>query len=262
MANLAVKTGFNTNLFLETDTVGKRILAFGIDLLAIGAYGFIASRFLLIFGLNLGADMMRVYWGWISLLSLPVLFYTLISESLSGGYTLGKFIAKIKVVKINGFQPTFVDFFIRWIFRLIDIYIFILVAALSKNLILQVLSVYTIGLVGLLMITRGKRAQRLGDLIAGTTVVRVNQVKKINITIIQNIREDYAPTYSQVLKLSDNDARIIKETYETAVQTSNEVLIGQLVIKMEKVMNVKKEGSDREFIQTVLKDFNYYTQKL
>lgn len=266
MANLIVKTTFNTKLNLDTDSLAKRIFAFAIDFGVIFLYIIFISWVMSWFDIDLGgtfkADADRIAWGWISLLSLPILFYTLFSEVISGGYTLGKYAVGTKVVKISGFQPTFVDFFIRWIFRMVDIYFFLIISIVAGGAISRIFSVYTIGLVGIIVITRSKRGQRLGDVVAGTSVIKSKVQHSMNITILKELSADYKPLYTQVLKLSDNDARIIKETYESARKMNDYKLIRKLVVKLETVMNIKNESDPNVFIERVLKDFNYYTQNM
>ena len=66
-----------------------------------------------------------------------------------------------------------------------------------------------------------------------------------------------------VIKLSDNDARIIKETYQAALKTSDYEIINKLTSKIEAVTGIKNDlDSKKEFIQTILKDYNYYTQNM
>ena len=266
MANLSVKTTFNTKLNLDTDSLAKRIFAFVIDFAVIIAYMFIISLVMAFFNVDMWdafeEDADRIYWGWTSLLSLPILFYTLLSEVVSGGYTIGKYAVGTKVVKIDGFQPTFVDFFIRWIFRMVDIYFFFILSIVLGDNFSRVFSIYTIGLVGIIAITRSKKGQRLGDMVAGTSVIKSKVKHHMNITILKELSADYKPYYSQVLKLSDNDARIIKETYESARKINDYKLIRKLVVKLETVMNVKNETEPNVFIERVLKDFNYYTQNM
>ncbi|MFT6177035.1 MAG: putative RDD family membrane protein YckC [Bacteroidia bacterium] len=266
MANLSVKTTFNTKLNLDTDSLAKRIFAYAIDIVVLLVYWLLLLLFFSLFNVDLGdaykGDSDRIAWGWISLLSLPILFYTLFSEVVSGGYTIGKYAVGAKVIKINGFQPTFVDFFIRWIFRMVDIYFFFIVAIIFGGELSTIFSVYTIGLVGLMAISRSKSGQRIGDKIAGTAVIKSKVKHSMNITILKELSADYKPTFTQVIKLSDNDARIIKETYENAKRMNNTKLISKLVEKLEGVMNIKNTMDQRVFIETVLKDFNYYTQNM
>jgi uncharacterized RDD family membrane protein YckC len=266
MAKLNVKTNFNTKLSFDTDTLGKRIGAYFIDLAIMLVYIFmviyIFSKFDMDIADELEQDSGRISWGLISVLTLPIIFYTLVSETLSGGYTIGKFLLKLKVVKIDGFQPSFVEFFVRWIFRMVDIYFITIVAISFGSFVGQFMSVYMLGLVAIITIAKNKKGQRIGDLVAGTAVIQSKVKQSINITILKEVSNDYVPQFSQVLKLSDNDARIIKETYENAVKVNDTQLINKLVAKLESVMNIKSTMSPRLFISTVLKDFNYYTQNM
>ena len=118
------------------------------------------------------------------------------------------------------------------------------------------------GLVAFFLIIRTKNAQRLGDIVAGTTVLKLREKHSIDITILEEIKETYVPRYSQVMRLTDNDARIIKDTFVIARKNRDYTTLKRLRNKLENVMDVKADQSDVEFIDTVMKDFNYYTQKL
>ena len=264
MAKVKVKTSFNTILTFDSGIHGKRILAYFIDLAIIILYIILSIWVSSMFDLRIYEleDGDRISWGITSLLSIPVVFYTLISEMLSGGYTIGKYAVRIKVVKLDGFQPSFVEFFIRWIFRLVDIYFVLLIAILISNYFVLFLSVYVTGLVGFIFIVRSENSQRIGDKVAGTVVIRSKQKQSINITILQDLKDNYVPVFKQVIRFSDNDARIIKETYQNAIRHRDAELMKKLVIKIEGIMDVKSEMRPRKFVETVLKDFNYYTQKM
>jgi uncharacterized RDD family membrane protein YckC len=266
MANLNVKTSFNTILNLNSDAVAKRILAYFIDFGVMLLYVYLVIKLLATFNLEVGDmfadDADRIYWGYSSILTLPLLFYTLISEVVSGGYTIGKYLTKLKVVKIDGFQPTFVDFFTRWIFRIVDIYPFVIFGLIFGNFLAQFFTIYTWGLMAVISIVRSKLGQRLGDRVAGTSVIRAKQQQSINITILEELEEAYKPVYAQVINLSDNDARIIKETYQNAKRLGDKQLIDKLVLKLESVMKIKSDKKPNDFIEIVLKDFNYYTQNM
>ena len=84
--------------------------------------------------------------------ALPYVFYTLILESVFEGQTVGKKLLKIKVVKIDGYQATFADYLIRWFMRIIDMWLLYCVVALIS-------------------VASSKKGQRLGDMVAGTSVI-------------------------------------------------------------------------------------------
>ena len=107
------------------------------------------------------------------------------------------------------------------------------------------------------------KVQRLGDMAAGTAVITLKNDVTINSTILVNINEGYVPTYPLVIKLSDNDMRIIKETFQIARPNGDFETIRKLCMKIEMVMGIKNQsGIDADFIQTILKDYNFYTQNM
>ena len=178
-------------------------------------------------------------------------------------------ICKIRVVKLNGYKAGFTEYFTLWIFGFVNFWtgsfmqlLFIPVFGLDTAMILAAMMTMMTGIVAFISIIRTRNSQRLGDIVAGTTVLKLREKHSIDITILEEIQETYIPKYSQVMKLSDNDARIIKDTFVIARKNRDYVTLRRLRSRLEEVMDVKGEQSDVEFIDRVMKDFNYYTQKL
>ncbi len=101
--------------------------------------------------------------------------------------------------------------------------------------------------------------QRLGDMAAGTAVISLKNDINISHTILENISKDYQPVYAQVVRFSDNDMRIIKETYLSARKNNDYQTMRKLIEKIEQVSGIKQEGHDAKFISTVIRDYNYFT---
>jgi len=247
MSELSINTTQNVNINFTVASVGHRILAYLLDLVVKAAYVIVVFYlFFYLLGLNNFMDGMD-YWSRMAIIVLfyfPVIFYTLILESLLEGQTLGKKLLKIKVVKIDGYQASFGDYLMRWIFRIVDVN-------------------FSVGVVGLISIIVSDKSQRLGDMTAGTSVITLKNNININHTILEEIDTDYVPTYPLVIKLSDNDARIIKETFHTARHNRDYQVIYKLRSKVEQVTGIKNQsGNDEDFIKTILKDYNFYTQKM
>jgi hypothetical protein len=71
------------------------------------------------------------------------------------------------------------------------------------------------------------------------------------------------PVYPLVIRLSDNDVRIIKETYDTSYRAADFEMIGKLQDKIEKVTGIKSVSANATaFVETVLNDYNYYTRNM
>ncbi len=238
MSELQINTTQNVKINFTAAGAGERLLSFIIDTL-------IKLGYITILNMSVGAFQDMDQWSQVglnTLLGLPVVFYTLVLEALMEGQTIGKRIMKIKVVKIDGYQASLSDYMVRWFFRIVDIYI--------------------LGL-GFFVILFSKRSQRLGDMAAGTSVIMLKDKVNISHTILEDLHEDYKPTYPAVIKLSDNDARIIKDTFTTAKLASDYQTLIKLRNKITEVIGVTAiNGNDIQFIDTILKDYNYYTQSM
>lgn len=248
MSELTINTTQNVNINFKAASVGERILASFIDIVIKLAYVLVISYvFLNMLGLSSYIDNADPWSGItvIIVLFFPVFVYSLVLESIFEGQTIGKKLIKIKVVKLDGYQAGFGDYLIRWIFRSIE-----------NNLMG--------GIIGLIAMVSSKKVQRFGDMAAGTAVITLKNSITISNTILEEIGNEYVPTYAMVIKLSDNDMRIIKETFNNAVAQDDYELINKLKEKIEKVTGIKKmeTTNNREFIRTILKDYNYYTQNM
>ncbi|NOY47901.1 MAG: RDD family protein [Chlorobi bacterium] len=248
MVELQINTTQNVNINFTAASVGERILAYVIDWIIKIAYAIVIYQ--IMFKLFKIDDLVKDMDNWSQLaiyvvFYLPAIFYTLIFETILDGQTIGKRILKIKVVKIDGYQASLSDFVIRWFFRIID---------------LNMMS----GVVALVAIITSPKNQRLGDMTAGTSVIALKNRVNINHTILEDLKTDYIPTYPNVIKLSDNDARIIKDTFTTAKITRDYQTLIKLRNKIKEVVEIKevKQSNDVEFIGTILKDYNYYTQNM
>ena len=246
MSELSINTTQNVRINFTAASVGHRILAFGVDLLIIIAY-FVAIG--LIFEFTGLGDKLSNAGKWtimavIAVVWLPAMFYSFFFESIFEGQSPGKKLLKIKVVKIDGYQASLGDYMIRWLFRIIDI-------------------VMSWGIIGFVAMIMNKNYQRLGDMAAGTAVISLRNNVTINSTILEEIEEAYVPTYPLVIKLSDNDVRIIKEHFTRAKVQQDLEMLRKLRDKIESVTGIKNQsGNSADFIKTVLKDYNFYTQNM
>jgi uncharacterized RDD family membrane protein YckC len=246
MSELSINTTQNVTINFTAASIGHRILAFGVDLLIMIAYLITIFSVMAYSGLS---DVMSKMDGWSqmavqSVLFLPVMFYSLIFETFFEGQSLGKKLVRIKVVKIEGYQASFGDYLIRWLFRMIDI-------------------VISSGVIGFISIVMNKKAQRLGDMAAGTSVITLRNNVNISSTILEEINEDYKPLYPLVIKLSDNDVRIIKENFIRAKAGNDYELLVNLATKIETVTGIKNQSDNHiDFINTIMKDYNFYTQSM
>ncbi len=244
MSKLYITTTQNVPLFFTPASIGERMLGYIIDMIVKASY-VISLYYLFRYLKLLDVFINMETWGQIALflaIYSPVAFYSLVSESLMEGRTLGKMVVKTRVVKIDGYHASFTDYFTRWIFRLVDI---------------------DMGFVpGVLFMLFTRHTQRLGDLAAGTAVISEKSKYNLSHTILADINGDYEPYFSrtQMLQFNDNDMRIIKENALYAIQNRDAALMERLTTKIEEVIRIKhKFPTQEKFIRKVIEDYNYYT---
>ncbi len=239
MNNLQINTTQNVNLSYTIVSIGERILAFFVDVFILYLYSVLVEL--------AGDAIGYVYedrWtqrGLIAFLFLPAMTYSLLMHSLFNGRTVGKMLMKMRVVRLDGSPVHWSSYLVRWMLRLVDIWVFI-------------------GAVGLLGILFSERRQRVGDAAAGTVVISTKIKTKVSHTILEEITEDYRPTFTNVTLLTDKDVRLIKEIYQIAIKSNDFKTLKALRKKVEGILKNNSELYDKQYISTVLKDYNFYTQ--
>jgi len=233
MENIRIQTTQNVDIEYELASIGDRILATLLDYLF-----FIAYFLLILVVASLTTWVFVESIAILSLLFLPILFYDLACETFFQGKSFGKMIMKIKVVKTDGTQANFGAYLLRWLLRIIDMRLF--------N-----------GAIALITILINGKGQRIGDLAAGTTVIKIKQNKKLSDTIFNKLDSGYILTFTEVSKLSDNDVAIIKEVMKVCVQSNNYEAINKLVSKTKETMGVTSGMPHLQFLNTIISDYNY-----
>ncbi len=259
MSDIQITTSQNVSVNFHLGSVGHRIGAYLIDFLIKCAYMFVVGLTIERYFSGDLEDMLFLF------LFMPVYFYTLISEIVTGGQTLGKMILGIKVVKLDGYSAGAKEFFLRWVLNDVWLFLSLSVVAYSFTGDWEVwLTLFPlIFLTDFIVLVVNKNNQRIGDIFAGTTTVTIRNRTPITQTILEDLSEGYQPTYPQVVKLTDGDARIIKEAFKTARRLNDKETLKRLRDRIEKVIEVQDENkTDIQFIAIVMKDFNYYTQDM
>lgn len=246
MTEITINTAQNVAINFKPASLGERMLAFFLDMLIKTAY--VMAVFFLIYEIFQWGSYLNYLDNWernviqFGIYS-PVIFYTLFFESWTDGQTPGKKIMKIRVVKLEGYQARFSDYFSRWISRLVDVYLFM-------------------GLPGILFIIFSEKSQRLGDIVTGATVISLKSNVVLNHRFLDDLSNEYQVSFPTVVRLSDYDMNIIKKAYKTAVIQNNQEMLSALIQKIEQVTAIKNQHlSPHQFIQTVMNDFNHLTSK-
>ena len=223
-------TGQYVNIQPTVASVGDRIFAQIIDWVVMLAY--IVLVVWLVTSLDIGNE-----WYIITFLALVPLFYTLLFEIFNQGQSLGKMAMKMQVVKLDGTMPTLGSYLMRWLLYLID------GPATS--------------FMGLLAMILSRNNQRLGDMAAGTVVIKKEKYKKIQVSLDEYdyLMQNYRPRYPQAADLSLEQVEIITRT----VGIKDLRQMAELSRKVRQKLGVeRKEKDDAAFLQRIVRDYQYY----
>ena len=242
MQSIEIQTAQNVNIEYPVASVGDRIVAAIIDQLIMIGY-LIAVIFFYIWLLNVTEGSPFYYpVAYFVILFLPLFFYHLLCETFLNGQSFGKKIMKMRVVKLDGSQAGVGSYFLRWILAPIDLY-------------------FTYGSVGLVTMLINGKGQRLGDLAANTTVVKLKAEARLDDTILRATPVNYEVKFPQVTALTDKDISIVKAILDMNYKNPDVMMYERMLQKakeaVERKTGISSTLSPIIFLDNVLKDYNY-----
>ena len=230
MQIIRVRTTQNVFIDYPVGSVGDRILAYLLDRLILIIYSVAA---LAVF---VKLDNEPSYL-WLIVFGVPWLFYSVLFEIFMNGQTPGKKVLKIKVVRLDGTPATIGDYILRWIFAFVDIFI------LS-------------GAVAVVMVAMGGKGQRLGDVVAGTAVVKLSEHEHVSSQkVFVEAEENYTPVFSQVVNLSDHDIALIQRALEANRDQGNIQPVMVITDKIKSLLKIESDMPPVKFLYTIIKDY-------
>jgi uncharacterized RDD family membrane protein YckC len=246
MEKIKIATSFNIELEFETPEFHKRLFAWFIDFFILIVYYIIISNVLQsIAGRHKSANNDFPFWYNLSalylLLFVPILIYHLFFEVVMNGQSIGKKLMSIRVIGESGGRPALHQYLIRWLLRPCDFFFF--------------------GLVGLLTVLNSKKNQRLGDMASGTLVIKTKIQTDIDDLVFLELNEDYKPKFKEVMLLSDRDMNTIKGVLNNCRRYKTFDVAARMSEKNRSVLNIADYQEPEEFLETLLKDYNYYSNE-
>lgn len=240
MNQFDIETSRHVRLTYVPASVLQRIFGWLIDASLYVTYLIAAFWTLGIFFTSSGAIPQEI--GWVSYLIVftPYFLYFPLMETAWNGRTIGKKVVGIRVVRVDGSRVSFGSYLVRWLFRFIEI-------------------TGTGGVVAILTILINGKGQRLGDIVAKTTVIHEEDLSLSQRDLTQHMDQNHSIVFRNAAELDDQDIRVIKEVLYTSSQYSDEVR--RKMLHRTRTLIEKKTGETdsslnaETFLKTILKDY-------
>lgn len=247
MAQSSIITGQYVELTQTPASVGDRLFAAIIDYIAVGIYYFAVTMFASsAFDLLMRGLSEVVFFTIIIILYLPIILYYPACEIFANGQSLGKLIMKMRVVTVDGNSPSVGSCLLRWLLYPID-------------------TIFT-GFLGIVFIVFGKNRQRLGDLAAGTMVIKLTsaQYDFFSLSDYSYVQQGYEPSYPEAANLSSRQVDVITRTLYNSHPNRRNELTYKLAMQVQQFLGVQLAANvyADEFLRTVLNDFYYYSSTI
>ena len=257
MATIQIATPFNIDIEFELSELYKRLLAYLIDLTIMMIFLF-CTAYLIMGEFSFNPENYGII---ILLLVFPFLFYTPMSEIFMNGQTIGKKILKIKVINLEGGEPSLGQYLLRAFLRFYE-WGFVLFFIFWSNGQAGFGLLFWGGICSIIIISVTKKSQRLGDLIAGTVVVNTRSTLTVDDTIFMQVSSpDYKVMFPEVLQLSDRDINTIKNVLSNAQKKQQYDMLNKVAIKVQQVLKVSTDMYSLEFLEKIMQDYNYLVTK-
>jgi uncharacterized RDD family membrane protein YckC len=241
MENIGIETTQNVDILYNVASIGDRVLSQIIDLLVLFGYGFGMIFVVLFLGDTFSGSPFYYPTAIFIVLYIPFFFYDFLCEIFLNGQSIGKKVLKIKVVKIDGSQPGIGSYFLRWLIKPLDVF-------------------FTYGSVGIITMLINGKGQRLGDLAANTTVIKLKQEVKLEEIMIPKVIQNYEVKFPLVNLLSDQDIQVIRDVLNHRRNTdaiSYQNILEKAKVRIANKMGVQSEMNALFFLDTVIKDYTY-----
>ena len=215
-----------------TANSAERLASWFLDYISLG---------ILLFVLAILLQLMHASEG-IIMGSTTTLFFTysLLLERLTGGRSIGKAIMGLRVVRLDGEELQFDDSFQRWIMRLID-------------------GFFSLSAIAILSIEGSPRAQRLGDILADTTVVKAKNLRLSLLSLKSLDQLQEAPAkYPQASQLAEEQVLFIREAlrrFQRKPNQSKKELVETLAQRIRLQLAIDDATREVPMLEQLVKDY-------
>lgn len=269
MSIVRIPTNFNIDLDFEVPEFYRRMLAWLLDIVLLFFYIKIANELFKTiagnrnpFGSNESYNQQFIS----IILWLPVFIYHPVCEITMNGQSIGKKITGLQVVNETGGRPAISQFLIRWLIRTADIMIVVLIlynvlVFMDTRLLWALIGSILLVITDLVLLVSTRKSQRLGDILAKTILIRTQAKGSIEETVFREVADNYVPVFPQIMQLSDRDINAIKSILETARKKHDVNMAATAGEKIKTHLKINSSMSAFDFLDVLLKDYNYLSVK-
>jgi uncharacterized RDD family membrane protein YckC len=235
METISIRTTQNVFIEYPIASLGDRMLAFLLDAIILTVYNFLCYFILQKYSASIRVNVL-VY-------SVPFLLYHPVFEILMNGQSPGKKQMRIKVVNVGGSRPTIGSYLMRWLFRLVE---FLpcgvpLLWWLSPQM---------------------EKGQRLGDMAAGTAVVKLMpQDAASSSAMLAQMEDDHKPMFPQVAQFNNIDLEVIYKALGLNRESGNVNPVNAIANKIKSLLGIETDLVTVKFLHSVIKDHQYFTSE-
>jgi uncharacterized RDD family membrane protein YckC len=270
MSTIKIPTSFNIDVEFEIPEFYRRMVALLIDVTLEFFYILIANKIYVSILRNTDDYDTDTAYNMSAiglLLFLPILVYHVVLEITMNGQSVGKKIMGMRVVNENGGRASISQFIIRWLLRVSDLWIVVLVLYVAAGgggdlqSTLMILAAAGFLVTDIVLVASSKKGQRIGDMLAHTILIRTSSKASIEDTVFQEVSENYTPSFPQIMQLSDRDINAIKSIVETARKKGDYQMAASACDKIKSHLHIESNLSPFDFLDLLLKDYNYLSVK-
>ena len=145
----------------------------------------------------------------------------------------------IKVVKLDGSTPTLGGYLLRWLFRLVDLWLYPIMFAPA-----------------VISIIATRNGQRIGDLAASTTVIKIRNVGAAQ-AFKSIAKDDHQVLFPAVKTLNDEQIELIKKALKMRKEGYNAEGVTLLAQKLKEKLKIESDLPDVKFLYTIIADYEY-----
>lgn len=248
MASIEIRTTQNVTIEYDAATLWERLIASLIDGIIVLAMYLVLSLLIISAG---DSNLIEADDGWNRLLALmPIagfMLYNFLSEILNNGQSWGKKAMGVKVIRLDGKETGWSDSLLRSVFYIID-------------------GLLTLCILGSILIATTTKKQRLGDMTANTTVIKLKPNLRFGLQDILRINtlDNYEPQYPAVRQYSEQDMLFIKNVlsrYRRHPNAAHQKVINDLAMKIQQQLELEDLPADKpEFLKILIRDYIVLTR--